>query len=270
MIDDSSLAVEYLGNYIKLSTSINRKDEKQTMGFQTSLAKLERLFRETISDIKLKVNKILFIDGIDIRPDTISYESYIEIIRSLSNAVWELNTDFFANLKDTTGKIKIVLLLRPDIFNSLKLHNATNKLHDNSVFLTWLTDYESYRTSQLFILADKLFSSQQESQGEIGETWNYYNNWSKKTTNPSKRTKDDAFICLLKNTYYRPRDLIMAFRIMQEYHRDTARIDKFVESDFFSNNPLNEYSDYLLGTIKDQLAFYYTTFDYNEFLMFFT
>jgi hypothetical protein len=62
----------------------------------------------------------------------------------------------------------------------------------------------------------------------------------------------------------------MAFKIMQNYHNDKTNIDKFAESDFFSNNALNVYFDYLLGTIKDQLSFYYTTFDYNEFLMFFT
>ena len=81
----------------------------------------------------------MFIDGINIRPDTIPYADYIDCIRGLANAAWTLNTGLFSDVKDSKGQFKVVLLLRPDIFNSLNLQNATNKLLDNSVFLDWRT-----------------------------------------------------------------------------------------------------------------------------------
>lgn len=115
-------------------------------------------------------------------------------------------------------------------------------------------------------------SAQQTEEKEKGESWDYYNSWSQKSTNTEKREADDSFICILRNTYYRPRDIVMALKIMKENVQKNNRINdfQFIADDFLSNEPLNEYSDYLLGTIKDQLSFYYTTFDYDEFLMFFT
>jgi hypothetical protein len=274
MVKESNVAAQVLGELLTINGSLSKKVEKQIINFQTSLSTLEKLFKETIRDLKLQKNKILFVDGIDIRPDTIEYNEYIEIVRGLSNAILELNSDFFSNIKDSKGRMKIVLLLRPDIFNSLKFHNPTNKLQDNSVYLSWLTGYENYRNSQIFFLVDKLFSSQQMEKHEIGKTWDYYNSWVQKSTNPTKRDEDDAFISILRDTYYRPRDLIMACKIMQEHHNEYHNKDKdadhFKSENFLSNLSQNKYSDYILGTIKDQLLFYYTTSDYNEFLAFFT
>ena len=54
-----------------------------------------------------------------------------------------------------------MLLIRPDIFDKMGLHNMNNKLNDNCVLLEWRTAYSHYKTSGLFEVADKLLRSQQ-------------------------------------------------------------------------------------------------------------
>ncbi|MBG6119164.1 MULTISPECIES: P-loop ATPase, Sll1717 family [unclassified Sphingobium] len=68
-------------------------------GFQTSLFAIEQRFKEAISSLNLGKDHILFIDGIDVRPDDIEYEIYLECIKGLANAAWSLNIDFFSNIR---------------------------------------------------------------------------------------------------------------------------------------------------------------------------
>lgn len=95
---------------------------------------------------------------------------YIQCIKGLANAVWEMNNDFFPNIKGTKGHMRIVLLLRPDIFTSLGLQNQNNKIRSNSVFLNWKTDYASHRESSLFKLLDHMLSIQQTTSIPFGES----------------------------------------------------------------------------------------------------
>ena len=75
---------------------------------------IEKKFKDSLSQIKLKNNHILFIDGIDIRPDNVPFPDYLECIKGLANAIWELNNDFFPTIRDSHGRARIVLLVRPD------------------------------------------------------------------------------------------------------------------------------------------------------------
>ncbi len=101
---------------------------------QMNLYYICQKFYECLGTLKLNKNIILFIDGIDVRPSQIPYEEYLDCIKGLANACWTLNAELFSNVRDSKGQIRIVLLLRPDIFNSLNMQNLTNKLADNSVF----------------------------------------------------------------------------------------------------------------------------------------
>ena len=96
---------------------------------------IEKKFKEALSKLKLKNDHILFIDGIDIRPPQILFDEYQECVKGLANAVWSLNNDIFPSIKGSKGRIRIVLLIRPDIFESLGLQNQNTKIQDNSVFL---------------------------------------------------------------------------------------------------------------------------------------
>ena len=81
--------------------------------FQVNLLYIQKQFEDAFSSIKLKNNQLLFIDGIDIRPESVDYDTYIESIKGLANAVWAVNNDFFSNIKDSKGRIRVVLLVRP-------------------------------------------------------------------------------------------------------------------------------------------------------------
>jgi len=224
-----------------------------------------------ISQLKLKHNHLLFIDGIDIRPDIIPYNEYLYCVKGLANAVWSLNNDFFSNIKDSKGRFRVVLLLRPDIFNSIGLQNLSNKIRDNSVFLDWRTTYPNYRNSFLFNLTDKLLSAQQVDKNlPPGVTWDYYFPWRSNPTS-NNRDYDPSFYKFLRLSYSRPRDIVTMIQILQEESKSKIKESKeiFTEKLFDSLEFQNRYSEYLMGGIKDQLAFYYNNADYDMFLKFF-
>ena len=58
------------------------------------------------------------------------FEDYLDCVKGLANAVWSINSVFFANIKDSKGRLRVVLLIRPDIFNSLGLQNQNSKIHE--------------------------------------------------------------------------------------------------------------------------------------------
>lgn len=53
---------------------------------------------------------------------------YHECVKGLANAVWSLNNNFFPSIRDPKGSLRVVLLLRPDIFDSIGFQNQTNKV----------------------------------------------------------------------------------------------------------------------------------------------
>ena len=118
---------------------------------------------------------MIFIDGIDVRPADIAYADYFDCVRGLIEGIWALNNDFLANIKDSPGRIRIVLLVRPDTFLRTGLHNLNTKLRDNSVFLNWSTTYKDYRASLLFKVADRLLAAQQDDPTlKVGDAWDHY------------------------------------------------------------------------------------------------
>lgn len=212
----------------------------------------------------------MFIDGIDIRPDAIPFDDYLDCVKGLANAIWSINSDFFANIKDSKGRMKAVLLVRPDIFHSLGLQNQNSKIHDNSVVLSWLTTYPEYRDADLFLLADRLLSSQQEVELPIGLTWDYYFPYNSSSVK-SEQTHLSAFVNFLKFSLYRPRDIISMLSIQKENFIEQKRTpsDVFTEKDFYSPAFTRKYSDYVLGEVKDHFSFYYPEAGFNLFIKFF-
>lgn len=268
-VEDSRLAAEIITKHLKMKGEESVSTSFSESRFQINLMYIQKQFQSALEAIKIKDNHTLFIDGIDIRPGSIPYEEYLECIKGLANASWNLNNDFFANIKDSKGRFKVVLLLRPDIFNSIGLQNLTNKIRDNSVYLDWRTTYPDHRSSYLFELCDKLLSSQQDDDFANGEVWDHYFPWKSTSTSPN-RDYDPAFIRFLRLSYSRPRDIVTIIQILKEDHSGKeGDISQFKEEKFDSYMFQNKYSEYLMGGIKDQLSFYYDESDYNAFLKFF-
>lgn len=267
IVDSTELAAKLVCKYSEVTGKEGTTLEFSETRFQMNLYYIEKQFSEAISKLKLNKNINLFIDGIDIRPNGIPYDDYIECIRGLADACWFLNTELFQNVKDTKGHLKVVLLLRPDIFSALNLQNATNKLRDNAVFLDWRTTYTEYMGSKLYQVSKKILEYQQEEEGDV---WEGYLPWKLPPTSP-KREYDTAFMDFLRISLSRPRDILVILQLIQEQMLDnnlngeTIFSQKVYQSDQFQN----AYSDYFMSSLKDQLSFYYSVDDFNHFVKFF-
>lgn len=245
--------------------------------FQMHLAYLQRNFEQAFKDLKLEKNHILFIDGIDIRPSPIKYEDYLECVKGLANAVWRVNNDFFPSIRDSKGRLRVVLLMRPDIFDSLGLQNQNNKIRDNAVVLNWLTAYSEYRSSELFAIVDRLLAVQQDNDLELGEAWDHYFPFSIPRRSYKARQgvvadDDSPFIEFIRISFHRPRDIISALDYLKRYVIEVYGPQKTVFTERDINNPSfrRDYAQYLVGEIKDQLSFYHTPNEYKIFRQFFT
>ncbi len=268
IIDETSLAAKLISKYAEVGVTDKSALEFSETRFQMNLYYIEKQFSDVIKKIKLSKSIILFIDGIDIRPNNIPYEDYIECIQGLANAFWSLNTDLFQNVKDSKGHLKIVLLLRPDIFDALNLQNATNKILDNSVYLDWRTTYNEYRTSSLYDLSNKLLSYKNKIDENMA--WESYFDWKLRSTN-KKREYDTAFMEFLRISLSRPRDIVVILQLLQEQMKQEGKIysTKFEYSSYLCDNLQNNYSEYFMSSLKDHLSFYYSSEDYLHFLKLF-
>ncbi len=275
-IEDSIISAELLAKFLPGSSTIGGTEQIRTefvkSKYQINLMFIQRKFEEALSSLKLEKNYVLFIDGIDIRPSTIDYEDYLACIKGLANAIWDINCEFLSNIKDSRGRMRIVLLLRPDIFDTIGMQNQNTKLQNNSIILDWLTTYGDCRFSGLFKVADRMLSWQQDFPLSDGEAWDYY--FPYKSINKWTRLiNDDSFVDLLRLSLYRPRDINTILMLLKISHvnnnRDSDKDNAFNAMDITDRRFLDSYSNYLLGEIKDQLSFYYSREDYEIFRGFF-
>lgn len=268
-VEHAEKSAEIIANISRVGAKISQNITKKGSGFQTNLLFIEKAFKEAVGGIKLDQDHIIFIDGIDVRPTSVELKTYIECIRGLALAAWSLNTDFLSNIRGSKGRVKIVVLLRPDIFNAIIFHNANGKLRDNSVVLNWQTEYKDYRTSRLFKLIDRTLSKQEgQPKGlEIGVAWDHYFPYKLVNMRIAEQT-DNPFIGFLRTSFYRPRDIISYLDIMKSHvvqHKETS----LTFSDDIYVKCQSDYSEYLLAEVKDHLAFYYTEADFEELIGFF-
>lgn len=269
IVEQSEFAAKLVYQYVEAGVSTGNAIEFYEQRLQMNLLYICKKFSECLGTLKLTKNVILFIDGIDVRPHQIPYSEYLECIKGLANACWTLNTELFANVRDSKGQFKVVLLLRPDIFNSLNLQNATNKLVDNSVYLDWRTTYTGYPTSNLYKMANKLLAYEQGK--EVTCAWEQYFDWQLPSSNKEFRENDTAFIEVLKISLSRPRDVQRILSLIQEgmNDRELGGAQTFSFDVYNSDQFQNEYSEYFLSSLKDQLSFYYSEEDYKHFRKFF-
>ncbi len=108
-ISDSKTAVELISKHAKLNSTEGEQVKVNSSRFQTNLLYIKRNFEESFHQLKLKKNHLIFIDGIDFRPTGVQYNDYLDCIKGLANAIWDLNTDFFPSIKGSIGRCRIVL-----------------------------------------------------------------------------------------------------------------------------------------------------------------
>lgn len=243
--------------------SRNSGSEESAPQIRHYLLETENSLKEAIASLKFPKGHILFIDGIDFRPEHVAYKDYLECIKGLAEAVWQLNTEYFNSIRDSKGRIKIVLLVRPDVFHSLNLYNSNSRLHDNTVFLDWSTNEKEYGQSKLYELSGRYFSVQQATRCEPAEAWENY---------LEEPGTDNATIKrLLRATFQKPRDILTYIKFAREL---AARDGGDRESHFpydLHNRPAmtRKFADYLLGETRNYSAFYMTPSDFQHYLKFF-
>lgn len=269
IVDKSDVAAKLICKYAEVGGSLGSTLEFTEQRLQMNLFYIADKFSSCLGSLKLTKDITLFIDGIDIRPSQIPFNEYLDCIKGLATACWNLNTELFANTRDSRGHFRIVLLLRPDIFNALNLQNATNKLSDNSVLLEWRTTYTDYYSSSLYQVANKLLANEQPEY-KNAPCWDSYFNWKLPPTSDS-REYDTAFMSFLRISLSRPRDIQRILKILQDLmkRRNLGEQFTFDSSVYLSDEFQNIYSEYFLSSLKDQLAFYYTEDDFKYFLRFF-
>jgi len=234
----SSLISKYLGTGAKVSSKNRQEIKDSNTIFQINLMQIRQAFEGALSALKLEDHVLIFIDGIDIRPSDIDYDDYFDCVRGLIEAVWAVNNDFLGNIKDSKGRIRVVLLVRPDIFLRTGLHNINTKLRDNSVFLNWATSYKDYRGSLLFKVADRLLSAQQPSPPQrIGEMWDYYFPFDAQNVGVQTQIAGEvtSFLAFVRFSYYRPRDINSMIGTMQEIVRRKRSVAEYVTADDFND-----------------------------------
>jgi len=268
--EESSLSASILNKYFSIIGADKTKMEFSETRFQVNLLYIQKHFEDALSSLSLKDNYTLFIDGIDIRPHDVKFSDYLDCVKGLANAIWSLNSDFFGNIKGSKGRLKVVLLIRPDIFNSIGFQNQNSKVRDNSVILDWNTLYPEHRHSNLFRMAEKLLSYQQDNVLDEGMVWDYYFPFNSSNV-IYKTTEMTSFVSLLRYSLNRPRAILVILSILKENFIENKQgpDEKFTEDDLKSPKFIRKYSDYFLGEIKDHLSFYYPASDYEYFIKFF-
>ena len=230
------------------SVSTRICDEKTLLKFQNNLLELEERFSGAFSRLKIKGNKFVFIDSIDIRVDDLSDKEYKACVEGLANAIWDVNTTVFRSMPESEGFLKVILSVRTDIFSKLGLHNQANKVRDNSVILDWRTTYENYRNSSLYRFCNNLLAYNNAGL-TIDEYWNYYFPWKTDSTNTQKRKFDDSFINCLRLSLCRPRDFVSIMKAIQKNTPESSFVST-LES-FNSNQTQNEISHYYVDEARD-------------------
>lgn len=247
----------------QIEGKVGARETNKTEQIKHHLLAVEVRLKQAIGDLRLGKNHVLFIDGIDYRPEGIRYSDYLACVKGLGEAVWQLNTEFFANIRDSKGRIKIVLLVRPDVFHSLNLYNSNSRLHDNSVFLSWSTTEQGLRDSSLYAATGKYFSSQQtEATSPIDAADHYL----------TGNNVDDTFKRILRSSFHKPRDILTFIKISRRV--SISKLGLGNETRFPAEITRNadvtkEYADYLLGEIRNYSAFYMEASDFNLYLKFF-
>lgn len=241
-----------------------RTDEVEVI--RHHLLQKESELKKAIAELRLSKDAVLFIDGIDYRPEQVSYKDYLACVKGLGEAAWHLNSDYFGNIRDSRGRIKIVLLLRPDVFHSMNIYNSNSRLRDNSVLLDWTTTEKEMRNSRLYSAAGRYFASQQNrpvDEVDAVEAADWYMGAGSDNT---------FFRRFLRSSFQKPRDVltfVQTARHVASRHMGKAS-DNRLPPDVVSNPAFTkDYAIYLLGEVKNYAAFYMEQPDFAKYLKFF-
>ena len=173
--------------------------DKDRMERALSSFKIDRMIDDVINELSGFDDSFqfcLFVDSIDVRPEQLAYSDYLEVVTGLCNGAWILNATQLSKIQPA---IKVVLMLRPDIFEAVPFQNRSTKLATHAHLVDWSTRYNIYDESEIFKMTDWLFHVQQSesSKSRQGDTWNAYFPF-RVDSRVNKKDGDDPFVLFLR------------------------------------------------------------------------
>lgn len=227
------------------------------------LLEAEKALKKGLGDITLENDFVIFLDGLDSRPTDIGIMEFRACLQGLLDAVWQLNNQFFLTISDTKGRMRVCVLIRPDIFDNLDIPNSNSKLNDNAVILSWDTSEEVYKQSSIFEVLDKYFYSQNQDDRKCG--WNSYFPYFDSGDN------SESFIELYRNTFVRPRDFFTAIKyLIRKYKSINNQSSHFEKNELKDPRFTKDFADYLLGEVKNHASYYISNSDFSEYINYFS
>lgn len=163
----------------------------------------------------------------------------------------------FNLVRDSRGRTKIVLLLRPDVFHKLNLYNSNSRIQDNTVLLTWFTTDAEYLASSLYQVCGRFFAVQQAHNPTDDEAWRQY------------FPAANIFRDLLHLSFHRPRDILTFVKFFKSYQDNDSAATSFDSVLISSPRFMRDAADYLLGEVRNYSAFYMPPDDFGTYLKFF-
>jgi hypothetical protein len=114
----------------------------------------------------------------------------------------------------------------------------------------------------------KILANQQEIAHDPQIIYEHYFPYQLQNQRISEKF-DDPFVGILRYSFYRPRDIIQYLILMQDYTKE-ANLDKAHFSEVAFHKVEKDFSEYLLGEVKDYLGFYYGSVDFDQIVGFFS
>ena len=211
-------------------------------------------FRRTISKISFKFNHYLFVDGLDVRPQSINEVEYAECIGALVRAVFDLNTKIFGNIeKRDNHSFKIIALTRTDIFLNSELVNVTSCINDNCVELDWTYSNEKeFYYSNLYKMMNRVLGWDGKNQPFPAEE--YFNfSMAPKGKRPIK-----ADLYIQRYSRLRPRDIVVYLRLLQRECRAKG-VKNPDKQTLNSPEVIARYANYYTDQVKSEMTFSYSS-----------
>jgi len=209
----------------------SRTSEQQKIN--QSIEVINATLKDVCFSVETDVKHLLIIDNLDRVLVKREREKQLESLAALINAVDRINNKFKIN----NIQAKIIVLCRTDLYENLKDSNKNKIKQDSSIELNWyqrVKPGEDINLTKLINLRAK--SSLGKNVDVIAEFF------------PKKIWNDDTLITLLRNTRYRPRDLIILLNYIQA---NTSGECPTVNEVRYG---ISEYSQkYFVGEILDEL-----------------
>lgn len=223
--DGFEVNIEFLKRFFTSKMNKNIEIKKTKAPFYKLIPHLQQVILKVLkseNELNNKNSYILFFDDLDISFDSKNQES-IDSITSLLRVSKEINNNFFAknNLES-----KVIILLRDDISRLISTHNSdTAKIFSSySTKINWYQDEynmnnpETYLNIRKFINAriKHAFTSLKGPEFLSEDPWcdlveDPFRN------NKSQKAQKTSFKYILDHTFFRPRDLILFFKPLQNY-----------------------------------------------------